>query len=110
MSELPDLAAMFARLSEKQSERDAFCWGSYSGDQVFRGEDGYDLVWLDGLSLPELRAGLRLADPAMKLRVMGNGIVTFRDADGLPAPADGELAIRGATLRFTGVMRFAFLF
>lgn len=110
MSKTPAwLQEMWMHQASSFSGRDAFCWGVHDGDASFAGEEGHDLVWLDGFTLIELRGGLKLADPAMRVRIEGNGMVSFRDADGLPAPADGVLTIRKATLRFTGVMRFAFL-
>ena len=87
---------------------DVFVWTGQA-DSVFRGVPGRDLAWLDGLTVEHLRRGLVLAEAGTKMRLDGNGIVSFRDADGLPVQAAGTLTLAGRTLHFSGVARFAFL-
>jgi hypothetical protein len=103
------LAEMVQRQLTSITERDARVWGPGDGDVVFRGGEDADLLWLDGITLQQLRDGLRLDDPGIRLLVEGNGTVSFLGPDGRAARADGRVTIGRETLRFTGVARFAFL-
>jgi hypothetical protein len=110
MERLPGWLKDLLRLHEASAtEREARIWQPGDGDILFRGRPGNDLLWLDGATLAELREGLRLDDPALRMRVAGNGTVGFVDAEDRPALASGCVTIGGETLWFTGLARFAFL-
>ncbi len=101
------------RLGRRRALREdvarAVIWSPRDGDAAFRGEPGRDVLWLDGCSLPQLRDGLRLEGGATRLHVEGNGTACFRDGQGGPAIAAGTLRLDGATLRFSGLSCFAFI-
>lgn len=103
----------FERLSRRRAVRQdvarAVIWSPRDGDAAFRGEPGRDVLWLDGCSLQQLRDGLRMEGGTARLHVEGNGTVCFRDADGAAAIAAGTLHLDGATLRFSGLSCFAFI-
>jgi hypothetical protein len=110
MGRLPRwLTDLFQLHEATAAEREARIWRPGDGDLVFRGRPGNDLLWLDGVTLRELREGLRLDDPALRLAVSGNGTVAFATADGAPALASGCLTIGGETLWFRDLARLAFL-
>jgi hypothetical protein len=103
------LEEMFQRQAAGVETSDAMVWSAGGGDAVFRGTAERDVLWLDGLTLQQLREGLRLDPPAARLRVEGNGTVGFRDAAGIPVIAAGVLAVGHTRLRFSGIARFAFV-
>ena len=88
--------------------REPFLWTALE-DAAFDGEPGWNTVWLDGMTRAELRAGIAFDAPGLVLRPGGDGSVFVEDAAGWPTLGAGQLAHGGATLRFTGLLRLAFL-
>lgn len=103
------LEEMFQRQATSVGTSEAMVWSVLDGDALRRGTAEHDVLWLDGVTLQQLREGLRLDPPAARLRVEGNGTVCFRDAAGVPVLAAGVLAVGCTRLRFTDVARLAFV-
>lgn len=89
--------------------REPFLWTAGTGDAAFHGEPGWHTVWLDGLTLPEVLAGISFDEPGLVLRPAGNGTLFVEDAAGWPVLASGRLRTGGGTLRFAGLLCLAFL-
>ncbi|NKC34510.1 calcium-binding protein [Falsiroseomonas selenitidurans] len=84
---------------------DRFFWQPGDGNDAFDGGDGRDTLWLTGVGMPGLLAGLQLDDPTVRMHVDGNQ-VSFTDIFGEPVGVSGSVTLGGERLTFASISFF----
>ncbi|NKE46946.1 hypothetical protein HB662_19355 [Roseomonas frigidaquae] len=84
---------------------DRLFWQPGNGNDFFDGGDGRDMLWLTGVGVQGLLAGLQLDDPSVRINVNGNQ-VSFSDQFGEPIGVSGSVTVGGERLSFTSIEIF----
>jgi len=87
----------------KAGVQPACCWAPAEGDAHFAGRPAADVLALRGVTLTQLIIAINVLEPGLSLHLDRDGGLGFVDHGGEKMPFSGDLTIRGATLRFTGV-------
>lgn len=87
---------------------DAFVWGPGDGNDSFDGGEGRDWLFLDGVTLDQVKELIRFDQDGVTLVERPDGSIAFTDADGNPMTVSGSLTVDGHTISFENIERIAF--
>ncbi|WP_439599309.1 hypothetical protein [Falsiroseomonas sp.] len=83
----------------------AASWDPADGDAYFQGWRGADVLTLRQVTLTQLISAINVRQAGLSLHLDRDGGIGFIDRAGEPCAFSGDLTLRGATLRWDGVMR-----